>query len=151
MIADVIQVSGMMVVVVSLIFVAIQTRQLVSQTRAGSRASSHNAAYNALDQLHQIEFYLVENPDLIPYLADGVAVPEVGPERQQLLVLAGTWADAIEYGLMTADLEKVVQPYEGWTRYAVRSLARSPALRARLSDDAELWPRLARVHAMEAM
>jgi hypothetical protein len=137
-------VIGTIGVVVSLVLIAWQNRQLTKQTKINNEVGSTTAAYSALERIHQVSQIMVDRPETQPYFTKNAQLPADPLERDQILMIAQALADTIDYGLMVCDLRAHMQSYQGWPAFAVNSMTNSVALRQVVEEHPEYWPRLNR-------
>lgn len=138
-------------VVLSLLLIAWQNKQLTRQTeisndqaRISNEVGSITAAHSALALIHPLSWRLVDEPALQPYFTTDAPLPADPHECARVLMIANIFADTIENGLMVCDLRTHMANYQGWPRFAISSMTSSPALRRVVNDHPEYWPRLNR-------
>lgn len=119
-----------------------QTRQLTEQAKASNEVGSTQAAYSALERIHQISQIMIDDPETQQYFFENRELPEDKLVRARVLMMAQVLADTIDYGLMVCDLRSHMENYQGWPSFAVSSMSSSPALREVIKDHPEYWPRL---------
>lgn len=144
MFAEMLAMIGTAGVVASLVFVALQTRELSRQTRANNRIAVTTGMYNALERSHQLDFFLAEQPQLRAYLYEGLPCVESDANFPVVATLAEVLADVIDYGLMVAELLPGTEQYIGWGLYATHAVDNSPHLRQHLAERPEWYPQLSR-------
>jgi hypothetical protein len=135
---------GSIGVILSLLLIARQTRQLTEQTKISNEVGSTEAAYSALERIHQISHIMIDDPKIQQYFHENKALPAEKIERARIMMVAQMLADTIDYGLMVCDLRSHMKDYQGWPDFAVSSMSTSPALRQVIQDHPEYWPRLSR-------
>lgn len=127
----------------SILFSAWQIRQLTRQTAINNGIAAASAIYNSIERLHNVGTLIFEHPQLNQYFFHGAAMPEPGPEREQVLTLANMFADALDYGLMIKSLAPETGEYDCWDHYVAGMFASSPVIRRVVSDHPSWWPTLA--------
>ncbi|MEU7751316.1 hypothetical protein AB0B57_03410 [Micromonospora sp. NPDC049101] len=135
---------GSIGVIISLLLIARQTRQLTQQTKISNEVGSTEAAYSALERIHQISQIMIDDPQMQQYFHEDKDFPADKLERARVMMVAQVLADTIDYGLMVCDLRSHMENYQGWPAFAVSSMNTSPALRRVVDDHPEYWPRLNR-------
>jgi hypothetical protein len=143
MISDVTNVVGACGVVVSLLLLAWQTRQLAFQTGVNNAIAGLSASYNGIERLHDAWQAVLDDPALRPYFYEGKPCTPQDPNRAKALIVAEMVADTVEYGLMMATLLPQTGKYGGWHSY-VPFACKQPVLKEVIESHPEWWPTLAR-------
>jgi hypothetical protein len=140
LILAIVNIAGTVAVVVSVLFLAWQTRELARQTR-------HNNAISITSTFHQsaaltqfVHAPLIDDPSLRAYFYGGRECPATDPNRGKLLTLAELLADALEYGLMAAEQ---IEGASNWLNYPRYVLRYSPIVQEVVSAHKEWWPIMA--------
>jgi hypothetical protein len=126
-------------VVLSLLFVARQTRELTRQTRLNNRIGTLGSMHDSLEMLHEIQAIFTDRPELRPYFYGGKPCPRRGHRREMLVNIAEMLADTIDYGLMVVKLMPGTEEYEGWLNYALFMMQSSPALREHVDENPDWY------------
>ncbi|MGH9021165.1 MAG: hypothetical protein ACRDV0_09140 [Acidimicrobiales bacterium] len=136
--------------VVSLLFLARQTRASALQALLANQIAGSEVKSDIFQTVDRILYQLVDHPHLRPYFYDGLEAPGADGAtgdalvRNQVLSMAELFADAIERGL---DSYRTVEPAADFRTpmddYTRDLLAASPALRGLVSDRPRWWPNLA--------
>lgn len=136
-------VGGLIGLVVSLIFLAVQTRAVSNQVRASNNVAGTQALDGSLAALREINFKLLEYPGLRAYFYDGKTCPRRGPERVRVLLMTDVFADVLDSGCQAARRIPDTESEEDWASYCRYILDRSPTLRAQVAEQPNWWPDLA--------
>jgi hypothetical protein len=142
MISDVTSIVGACGVIVSVLILAWQTRQLAFQTGANNAIAALSASYNGIERLHDAWRAILEDPALRPYFYERKPCGPEDPIRPKALMVAEMVADSVEYGLMTATLLPQTGKYGGWHSY-ISFACEQPVLREVIESHPEWWPTLA--------
>ena len=135
--------------VVSLLFLARQTRESTRQSMLANQMTGLQAKSDVYSTVDRILYRFLEFPHLRRYFYDGVEVPEEAPGdesaglRDQVLAFAELFSDAIERGL---DTYRSVAPAADFRTpmdaYAGDIVAGSPAIRYLVQSHPGWWPNL---------
>ncbi len=135
--------------VVSLLFLARQTRESTRQSVLANQLAGIQAKGEIYSAVDRILYRLAEHPELRQYFYDGVPVPvdhggtELARVRAQVFAIAELYADAIERGL---DTYRSVEPAADFRTpmdvYARDVVEASPALRELIAAHPFWWPNL---------
>ena len=131
-------VSGISVVL-SLLFVARQTRELARQTKLNNRIGTLGSMHDSLEMLHEIQAIFTDKPELRSYFYDAKPCPSRGRRREALINIAEMLADTIDYGLMVVKLMPGTEEYAGWVHYALSMVQSSPTLRDHINENPEWY------------
>ena len=133
--------------VVSLLFLARQTRESTIQTHLANQIAGSQAKSEIYGKVDRIQYHFLDHPDLRKYFYDGAKLPEASTQlevstlRERVLTFAELFADAIERGL---DTYKSVDPASDFRSpmefYTRDILATSPTLRRLVQDHPGWWP-----------
>jgi hypothetical protein len=135
--------------VVSLLFLARQTKESTRQSVLANQLAGLQAKSEIYSTVDRILYKFLEFPHLRKYFYEGVAIPgnglsESGDEiRDQVLTFAELFSDAIESGL---DTYRSVDPASDFRSpmdtYAQDIVAGSPAIRYLVQTHPGWWPNL---------
>jgi hypothetical protein len=133
--------------VVSLLFLARQTKESTNQTRLANQIAGSQAKSEIYGKVDRIQYHFLEHPELRKYFYDGAELPAGSSDlsetilRERVLTFAELFADAIERGL---DTYKSVDPASDFRSpmevYTRDMLAKSPALRTLVVEHPGWWP-----------
>jgi hypothetical protein len=98
-ISDTMQIIGTLAVVVSLLILAWQTRQLSRQTAVGNAVGITGAHHSVLERQHDVYRALIDHPELAPYFLAGRPCPPDDPNRSRAVVLGEMLGDIHDLGL----------------------------------------------------
>ena len=128
---------GFIGLVVSILYLVKQTRQLVTQTKASTFADAGEIMFT-------IGSIFVQYPDCRPYFHEGVELGSNGTERGRVLAVAEMLLDFFDYILLQQESFSIVYPTDPWQQYMVDSFAASPTLcdllKANLTRTVLNWP-----------
>lgn len=127
-------------VIISLLFVGWQTRELSKQTRINNAISITSAYGSCAELMNNVHGPILANPDLRAYFYDGKLCDADNKDRQLVLTVAELFADTAEYALMTAKHVRDASPF---TCYPSDLLQSSPSLRDAVTAHPAWWPELA--------
>ncbi|MER7753691.1 hypothetical protein [Kitasatospora sp. NPDC097643] len=128
--------------VFSVLFSAMQIRELGRQSAINNGIAAASAIHSSVERLHNVAGLIHHQPRLYKYFFGGSAVPAGGEECDQVMILATMFADALDYGLMIKSLAPGVGTYECWDDYTTGILRSSPAVRLVVSQNPTWWPSL---------
>ena len=140
MLLEIVNLVGIASVVISLMFLVWQTREVARQTRTNHGVGITSTFQQTAQLIQAVHLPMIEDPQLRAYFYDDKECSPSDPYRPKLLTLAELLADAAEFGLMSADY---VQGSVVWHNYPRAVLAGSPILREVVSTRPTWWPRLA--------
>lgn len=127
-------------VVVSLLFVGWQTRELSKQTKINNAISITSTYAGCAQLMTGVHAPMLTNPALRPYFYDGKPCESDDENRQLILTMAELFADAAEFGLMAAKQAQGVAPLSHYQDYLLQN---SPCLRNVVTAHPNWWPELA--------
>ncbi|MGW4234257.1 hypothetical protein ACWEF9_34180 [Streptomyces sp. NPDC004980] len=136
-------IGGLLGLVVSLIFLAVQTRAVSRQVRAANNLAGTRALDHSLTSLREVHFKMLEYPGTRAYFCDGKPCPRRGVERERVLTFSELLADVLDTGIQATRRIPENESDEDWLSYCRFLLNRSPALRATVTEHSNWWPDLA--------
>jgi hypothetical protein len=135
-------IGGLLGVIVSLIFLAIQTRTLSRQVRAGNTLTGTQVLDHALTSLRELHLKMLEYPGMRAYFYDGKPCPGHGTDKERVVTFAELFADVLDTGIQA--VRRIPEnENEQWVSYCRFALDHSPALRTTVTAHINWWPRLA--------
>ncbi|GAA1378855.1 hypothetical protein [Catellatospora chokoriensis] len=140
MLEDILTFVGTLAVVVSLLFLAVQTRAAARQAEINNSIGITSTFYQSASLVQVVHGTFLSDPSLRAYFYDGRECSPKNPQRAKVVTLAELHADALEYGLMAG---QQIKGAVAWVNYPRDLLARSPVMQEVVSGQPELWPRLA--------
>ncbi|SCG75872.1 hypothetical protein [Micromonospora coxensis] len=138
----VLSIVGVALVVVSLCFSAVQTREVARQSRINNGIGSAAALMEINNISRAWHDRLLENPSLRPYFFDGRPSTPQDADRQRVLTLAELLADVLECELQVAALLPAFQFSHSWHQWPAYMLKQSPVLTEAVEGHPEWWPAL---------
>jgi hypothetical protein len=133
--------TGILGLILTLLFMARQTRKLTEQTLTGNAIAHLDAHYNALERFHDLNRFLLDKPNLQPYFLLGKNCQVGDPEYNTVRLLAEMFADVFDLGLELHRRIKDDIHTECWNATVVEAL-KQPVLRQVITSDAPWWPDL---------
>jgi hypothetical protein len=134
--------AGLTVSVVSVAFLAWQTRAVAKQTTISNAIAGATALKGAIDSLREVLAIFLDRPELRAYFFDGKPCPRRGRGRARVLTIADALADVLESGHLAHELVPATESYEDWSRYCAAVLRTSPTLADLVRRQPDWWPRL---------
>jgi hypothetical protein len=132
--------------VVSLLFLARQTKESARQSALANQLTGVQATSEIYATVDRILYHLLEFPELRGFFYEGVAAPGEGDDQQaraRVLTIAELFANAIERGLDTyRSLEPAADFRTPMDAYAGDIVDGSPALRSLVVAHPGWWPNL---------
>ncbi|MEO3746737.1 hypothetical protein [Plantactinospora sp. B5E13] len=138
----IVDVVGLVLVVVSLLFAAVQTRELAKQTRLNNGITRVTATSGLATLTQGWYQHLVRDPSLRPYFFAGRSCPPRGDERAVLVSLAELLADVLEGDLRTTALLPGFDFAQQWHEWPAHMLRNSPVLVEVVEAHPAWWPAL---------
>ncbi|HEU0195156.1 MAG TPA: hypothetical protein VFQ71_13210 [Gaiellales bacterium] len=141
------EIIGTIAVVVSVLVLAYQGRELAGQTRVANEVAATRAHRELLFHWKSVLDVFVRHPELHAlYYAETAGSPDAD-DAVRLDVIAEQHADWLNTALMTeTQLESFPVIYAnwvgGWHAFTVNAIAASPALRALIRSRPKEWPML---------
>ena len=133
-------------IVLSLLFVARQTRDLARQTKINNSIASVGLVHDILELSHTWHSGLIEKPHLRPYFFGSRACGSSNPDRVVTETMAEMLADLLDYNLTVTKLMPEAGFSADWHRWPRHMLLRSPILREVVQGHRDWWPALAALY-----
>lgn len=131
-------------VVISLLFLGWQSREVARQTRIANQTAGAAGLRDSLTHLHSVIQIFVEHPDLRPYFYAGVDPPTDTQQRAQVDTIAEMVADCIEASLEAGHtLDPFATNLSDWQDYCEHVLANAPVVRSLVAAQPNWFPRVA--------
>ncbi|MFI1409402.1 hypothetical protein ACH4Y0_05650 [Streptomyces sp. NPDC020707] len=146
MVGTVSAIGGLIGLIVSLLFLAKQTKVVSEQVRISNVINGTTGVDTSLGNLREIYFKMLEYPGTRAYFYDNKPCPEQGEERERILILTEMLADVLETGLMATRRIPETESYDDWRDYCRFLLEHSPTLRDIVAEH-PLWWRELRSHS----
>lgn len=135
-------IGGLIGLIVSLLYVAKQTKAVLDQVRTGNNLAGNSALDVPLANLRDVYFKMLEYPGMRAYFYEEKPTPARDPERERVLIIAELLADVLEGGLMSTRRIPESESYEDWRDFCRFLLAHSPSLRLITSEHPMWWREL---------
>lgn len=142
----VIGVIGLILVAVSLLFSALQTREVARQSRINNRIGSANAILEINNVGQSWHDRVLDDPSLRPYFFDGKPCTPDDPARHRVLTLAERLGDLLECNLQMAPLLPAFTFAHTWHLWPAYMLRQSPVLVEVVDGHPGWWPALDELH-----
>lgn len=133
-------------VILSLLFVARQTRDLARQTRISNSIAGAGLVHDILEVSHAWHAALADDPHLRPYFFDNRACAAGSPDRARTEIMAEMLADILDYDLVAAKLMPDAESPKEWHRWPRHMLLQSPILREVVQRHRDWWPGLSALY-----
>ncbi|MFF0066546.1 hypothetical protein ACFYRC_34460 [Streptomyces sp. NPDC005279] len=144
MVTTVSALGGLLGLIVSLMFLAKQTKAVSEQVRMGNVINGTTGIDACLNNVREIYFKMLEYPGMRAYFYDNKPCPDQGEERERILIMTEVLADVLETGLMATRRIPETESYEDWRDYCRFILEHSPAMRSTVAEHPLWWRELAR-------
>jgi hypothetical protein len=138
------QFAATIAVVLSVLVLAFQARELAGQSRVANEVAGTQAHREIVFHWASvIAPAFMRYPELSAYYFDETTATPSASERVRLKVIATQHADFLEVGLTTSrQLRSYVHDTGDWDDYATHRVAASAPLRSIIRDSPGLWPTL---------
>lgn len=140
--ATVTAISGLFGLIISLLLLAKQTRDVSKQVQASNTLNATHGLDQTLQSLRDIYFKMMERPGMRAYFYDNKPCPNGGEERERVLLLAEVFADMLADGLNVTNRIPGTVSHDGWSEYCRFILANSSVMRSLISEHPNWWPDL---------
>lgn len=131
-------------VVISLLFLGWQSREVARQTRIANQTAGAAGLRDSLTHLHSVIQIFIERPELRPYFYGGMDAPTDAEQRAQVDTIAEMLADCMEASLEAGHtLDPFASNLSDWQDYCGHVLASSPVVRSLVREHATWFPRVA--------
>jgi len=129
-----ITIIGFPLVIVSLVLLIRQTRELTKQNETAAKSVAAAVYQNVSDLMIQIDRVFLEYPELRPYFDDGAALPNDVKTRSQVIAVAEMLADFRD-NVMAQSRAVPTYRWGMWKRYFDELEKRSPAFKEYLEKN----------------
>jgi hypothetical protein len=137
------EVIGTAAVVLSVLVLAYQARELARNTRVANEVAGTHAHQELLIQYKSLMDVFIRYPELHGYFFDKTSATPSPGDSVRLDVLADTYADWLALTLMTSErLASYADWTAEWTSFAPQAVASSARLRAVVRDNPGVYPQL---------
>jgi hypothetical protein len=133
--------------VLSLLFLARQTRESARQSHLANQIAGSRAKSEIYETVDRILYHFLEYPDLRKYFYGGAELPDASSEtdpdelRERVLTFAELFVDVIERGLDTYQSVDPAADFQSpMEDYARDMFATSPAIRLWINEHPGWWP-----------
>ncbi|MBX3065602.1 MAG: hypothetical protein KF726_21680 [Anaerolineae bacterium] len=135
----IISVASAVFVVISLLYLAQQTRLSAQQTKSVAHSLESSALNQILSTLLKLSETLLEYPEMRKYLYGGVDCPPDHPDYERLQVMLLLYLDTFDYYIRTSTLVSTTGPMSksDWYPWIIDMFKTSPALRKQFAAYSE--------------
>jgi hypothetical protein len=134
------QFAATIAVVVSVLFLALQTRAVWKEERIANEVAGTRAHRELLKMLGAINDRFFEHPELHGLFYGESSTPPTETEVIRLRVMAENLADTLQAALdTTSKLASYDWVTSEWRQYAIECVAASPILRSTIRDRPGIW------------
>lgn len=124
-----VSVAGIVALLVSVGYLAKQTREMAKQTEAAVQASLGSPFDRVAAQMFQMDQVFVDHPEFRVYFYDGVHVPHEGDAMQRALAIAEMRLDFFDQVLKEDGSNPSLWPFGMWEPHITSALSQSPVMR----------------------
>lgn len=145
--ADVVQVVSLLALMVSVLLLAWQSREVANASRLASRTAVAAAMSDAATNMRAVFEALLTYPELRPYISDGVPLPAPRLMNARAQTLCEMLCDAAEASLeVAAQVPGAIGALSGWPDWAAWVLRGSPGSLDHVLAHPSWYPRLVSIH-----
>ena len=138
------QVLSLVAVVVSVLLLAWQSREVARATRLATRTAVAGVMTDSAANVRSVFEGLLAHPELRQYVTDGVPLPADPLEHARALTMCERLCDALEASLETAArVPGGDEVLAGWPDWSAWVLASSPGCAEHVRQHPSWYPRLA--------
>ena len=142
MVATVTAVGGLLGLIVSLIFLALQTRAMSRQVSSSNSLAGTQILDQTLAGLREVHFKMLEYPGMRSYFHEASPMRPPGTDRDRVLTFVELMADVLDTGIQA--IERIPESdNQEWVSYCRFVMSHSPALHDMVTSHSNWWPRLA--------
>ncbi|WP_413757200.1 hypothetical protein [Streptomyces sp. MMBL 11-3] len=142
MVTTVTAVGGLVGLVVSLVFLALQTRAVLRQVLSSNNLAGTRVLDPTIAGLREIHFKMLDYPGMRSYFYEGAPVPTDDSDRERVMTFAEMMADVLGGGLQA--LERIPESdNDEWVSYCRFVLDQSPAVLSLVEAHPGWWSHLA--------
>ncbi|MFE0251273.1 hypothetical protein [Streptomyces sp. NPDC059010] len=138
-------IGGLAGLIVSLVFLAVQTRAVSRQVKASNNLAGTKSLDHTYTGIREIHFKMLEYPGTRACIYEGRPLPTDELGRERVLTIAEMLADVLDSGIQVTRRIPQNESEEDWASYCRYVLDRSPTLRAVVSEHPRWWPDLSRL------
>jgi hypothetical protein len=141
MVTTVTAVGGLLGLIVSLVFLAMQTRAVSQQVLSSNNLAGTQVLDLTIAGLREVHFKMLEYPGMCSHFYEGAPVPTAGPERERVMTFAEMMADVLGGGLQA--LQRTPESdNDEWISYCRFVLDQSPAVLSLVEAHPDWWTNL---------
>ncbi|MFF3377781.1 hypothetical protein ACFYXF_33100 [Streptomyces sp. NPDC002680] len=141
MVATVTAIGGLLGLIVSLVFLALQTRAVSQQVLFSNNLAGTRVLDPTIAGLREVHLKMLEYPGMRSHFYEGAPVPTSDPDRERVTTFAEMMAGVLGEGLQA--LERIPESdNDEWVSYCRFVLDKSPAVLALVEAHPDWWPHL---------
>lgn len=141
MVSDAAQIIGALGVIISLMLLAWQTKNLGKQIEISNLQGRYQTLHNAIERYHHALGLIFTHPELRPYFYEQQPCPQDDPNRPRVLVVAEIIADAIDHAVRVSGQFPDQAHKSGWKSSAL-AMAKQPIFIELLMESPNYFPDL---------
>jgi hypothetical protein len=139
MLSLVISIAGFIAVVITLILLMRQTREMTAQTKYVAESLQSNAYESLLNQVFSVNQVFIDSPELRQYFRSGKVISENDASYDKVIAIADLLLDFIDSLMQHAHRFPEMWPHQWWKEYAIDSFAKSQILCSHLESIKDLY------------
>jgi len=128
MLSLVISIAGFVAVIVTLVILTRQTREMSTQTKYVAESLKSSAYGNVTAQVLKVDELFIEHPELRPYFYSSTHINENDSAYNKAISTAELILDVFDSVLLQTNQFPQVWPHNWWEEYVMDSFANSPIL-----------------------
>ncbi|WP_406154959.1 hypothetical protein OG806_02260 [Streptomyces sp. NBC_00882] len=142
MVTTVTAIGGLVGLIVSLVFLALQTRAVSQQVLSSNKLAGARVLDPRMAGLWEIHLKMLEYPGMRSHFYESVPVPTSDPHKERVMTFAEMMADVLGEGLQA--LERIPESdNDEWVSYCRFVLDQSPAVLSFVEAHPDWWSHLA--------
>lgn len=145
-ISEIISIVSLFGFMVSLIFLAWQSRSVAHQAKISNSIAGATALGDCVSSLREVLKMILTDPKLYPYFYEGLDIrPEGYATRRtarRVTLVAEMYADVLETSLIATKLVESSKSHEDWISYSEHMLKKSPTIKRLALHHPKWWPTL---------
>lgn len=124
----IISIAGFAILIITLVFLTRQTREMATQTRHVGDSLKGNAYGSVASQMFAVDRVFINEPELRPYFYSGRDISNDDPLYDKVVAVAELLLDFFDSVLLQQKHFPQIWPRQWWEAYMMYSFANSPLL-----------------------
>jgi hypothetical protein len=124
----VISVAGFVTVIITLVLLMRQTREMTAQSNYAAGSLSKSVFETAAGRNLAVDEVFINDPELRPYFYSGKDISEDDPYYDKVIAVADFILDFFDYILLQPQYLPQISPRQSWKPYITDTFANSPVL-----------------------